>query len=223
MREDKLFTGEQAHVSTAEFHQNRERANHWEQGHQRPRMQMALSFVDIAIGKLQSRGDETPTLSDLGCGDGGMLAQIMTKYPWLDAWGYDFQESNVHAAQIERGLPVRGADVFNSAPLASNTFYDVSYSIQFGRIAIMTEVLEHLSNPQGVLANLSGLDHTRWLVASSPWGEHKDSHDACHAWAWDFEGYARLFRENGWWVIRHEIVDWSQVVLAFQSGYQYAN
>jgi len=51
-------------------------------------------------------------------------------------------------------------------------------------------------------------------VASSPYVETNLSHDACHAWAWDEEGYRNLFEQSGWSVARHETVPYFQVILA---------
>lgn len=210
--EDKLFNGKMSPVSTEVFHKFRDRANHWEQGHQRPRMEMALNFIGLAIDKFQL-GDAVPSLVDLGCGDGGLLEQVMIRYPQLrKVWGFDFQPSNVKAAQEERGLPVTHADVFNSAVFDRDTA--VHHGMYVADIVVMTEVLEHLESPQRVLRRISDFDATDYIIASSPWGEHRDSHDACHAWAWDQEGYEALFNEAGWRIVRHEVVDWSQVVWA---------
>jgi 2-polyprenyl-3-methyl-5-hydroxy-6-metoxy-1,4-benzoquinol methylase len=210
MREDKLFKGPVADVSTEEFHRERERADHWSQGHQRPRMEMALRFIRIAV---ESSPVTYPKLSDLGCGDGGMLAQVQAQFPEMECWGYDFQPSNVRAAVEERGLNVQEMDVFNTYPFSEHGDRK-SGIVRIGQIVVMTEVLEHLSNPHNALHRLHHQGKAEYIIASSPHGEHRDSHDACHAWAWDEEGYERIFRETGWSIARHEIVDWSQVILA---------
>ena len=94
MAEWKLFDGDQAHVSTAEFHAHRERAPHLEQSGHRDRLLTAASFVMTAVG-LGAR-----SASDLGCGDGGLLSLLAGR---VDAWGYDFQPSNA-AGWAEREI-----------------------------------------------------------------------------------------------------------------------
>ena len=81
-----------------EFHFERERVAHWEEGHQRPRMEKALQYVETALNQHELPSYDGPPLTsivDLGCGDGGMLQQIKLHFPEIEAWGYDFQPSNV--------------------------------------------------------------------------------------------------------------------------------
>jgi hypothetical protein len=89
----------------------------------------------------------------------------------------------------------------------------VDLKAMVGDIAVTTEVLEHLAHPHDVVTRIRTAG-ARFLVASSPWNEHPGSHDACHAWAWDAEGYAALLTQGGWHVQRHDIVGQFQVVLA---------
>lgn len=189
----KLFDGDTAHVSTAAFHHDRERAPHLEQPWQRPRMDKAAEFVRLAAARV------TPaSVSDLGCGDGGLLSLVQHE---VDAWGYDFQPSNV-AGWAERGVKADPYDVFGAD----------SERVQFGTITVVTEVLEHLTDPAAALLWIG--EHTRFLVASSPWIETADNHDPCHAWAFDPPGYAALITGAGFTVLLHEPVGAFQVVLA---------
>lgn len=70
------------HVSTAQFHADRSRATHLEDPHHRPRLDLAAEFIR------QAAAGGAATLSDLGCGDGGLLALIQHD---VTAWGYDFE------------------------------------------------------------------------------------------------------------------------------------
>jgi len=196
MTEWKLFHGLMPHVSTAEFHADRERAPHLEQPVHRPRLDMAAQLV----GEAAARSEAGPvTVSDLGCGDGGLLSLIQRDLD-VSAWGYDFQPSN-QAGWRERGVRAYPLDVFGVD----------RDRVQLGQIAVCTEVLEHLADPHGTVRWIGGT--SRFLVASSPWNETWVSHDACHAWAWDQDGYRALIEQGGFTLLRHETVGQFQVIL----------
>lgn len=202
MTEYKLFSGDTPHVSTSEFHQHRERAPHLEQAWHRGRLQQAAEFVQKAC----LYDGEACSVSDLGCGDGGLLSILQNLSCVVRAWGYDFQPSN-QAGWEERGITAYAVDVFNPT--------GEEYPIQFGRISVTTEVLEHLANPHEVLRGLATVSN--FLVASSPFNETNETHDECHAWAWDMEGYYNLLTNNGWTVQDHVQVDSFQVIWAVRS------
>jgi 2-polyprenyl-3-methyl-5-hydroxy-6-metoxy-1,4-benzoquinol methylase len=198
------------HVSTAAFHQHRERAPHLEQPVHRPRLEQALEFIAAAYVQLANEGQQQITLSDLGCGDGGLLQlahRTIAARDSLDvvfsAWGYDFQPSN-QAGWIERGVTAWAADVFGAD----------RDRVALGDISVTTEVLEHVADPHRAVRWIG--EHSRYLVASSPWNETPESHDECHAWAWDQDGYRALVEQGGFTVLRHETVGQFQVILAEQ-------
>lgn len=198
MTEHKLFAGDVPHVSTAEFHAYRARAPHLEQPFHRQRLVYAAYLVERAA-ELSGR---PVTVSDLGCGDGGLLA-LLAKLDAVDsAWGYDFAPANP-AGWVERGVKAELLDVFG----------DDRDQVRFGDVTVMTEVLEHLADPHAAV-RWAG-EHSRWLVCSSPWPETPDQHDECHAWAWDMPGYRALVEQGGWQVVRHQQVDgYFQAILA---------
>lgn len=210
MAEYRLFTGDIPHVSTPEFHQHRERAPHLEQPVHRPRLDMAYELVLDAVVRHHSSGaGHSAGVTDLGCGDGGLLSllnQHDDKYDRYDliAWGYDFQPSN-QAGWDERGVTAELRDAF--APGHPGVI--------LGDIAVMTEVLEHLAEPHGTVRWVGS--HCRYVVASSPWNETAESHDECHAWSWDHAGYRALIEQAGYQVIRHETVGQFQLILGERS------
>lgn len=191
MAEWKLFD-EYSHVSTAEFHEHRQRAPHLEQEAHKARLNKAAEFVQAAC----LYDGEACSVSDLGCGDGGLLSVVQNYSCVSRAWGYDFQPSNEQGWR-ERGVTAYQKDIFNSG------WYDA----EFGRIAVTTEVLEHLQFPHDTVQAIA--NQSNFLVASSPYDEHggPGGHDECHAWAWDYEGYAALINNNGWDVMEHVKVD----------------
>jgi hypothetical protein len=221
--EAKLFDGDRAPVSTFAFHQHRERAPHLEQGVHRSRLELAARLVREAAGRrLIERAavnilDGYVTVSDLGCGDGGLL-QLLKDDPSLEAWGYDFQPSNP-AGWAERGIEAYSRNVFDAG--AEMAGLPINPSALCGEIVIMTEVLEHLSRPHQVLAWLAHPNNGgrgRYLVCSSPWTETAESHDACHAWAWDQDGYRAMIESAGFDVLAHETTGMFQVVMAKVKG-----
>lgn len=198
--EYRLFPeGTVPHQSTFEFHSDRERAPHLEQGTHTGRLRLAAEMIQEAAHGVRQRGELIPTVSDLGCGDGGLLS-LLKDSPALISWGYDFAPANA-AGWAERGVQAQPFDVFGKDRA----------SVRLGSVAVATEVLEHLADPHGVVRWIG--ETSRFLVASSPWTENDISHDACHTWAWDMEGYRALVEQGGFTVVRHEQVGQFQVIL----------
>jgi Methyltransferase domain len=207
--EYRLFDGAIAYVSTYGYHEHRERAPHLEQAPHRGRLQRAANFVIDAVNRAAFAGPAEVTVSDLGCGDGGLLS-LVQDHPLIGrAVGYDWAPANA-AAWPERGVTGYRMDVLSPAARRYPAFNDPHPLA--ADIVVMTEVLEHLADPHGTLRWATG--RYRWLVCSSPRLESDRDHDASHAWAWDPAGYAALVDGAGWAVVRHELVDQFQVVLA---------
>jgi 2-polyprenyl-3-methyl-5-hydroxy-6-metoxy-1,4-benzoquinol methylase len=190
----KCFVDEVAHVSTFEFHEHRERAPHLEQPIHHGRLMMALDFA-----KRVHHPSYTQYV-DLGCGDGGLVSELRRHE--LDAYGVDFQPTNV-AGWHERNI--RGF-------CTAMNFVEEWHRVPHADVYIATEVLEHLTDPHDMLAKIRARGAK--LVCSSPWDETFESHDACHAWAWDMEGYAKLVTDAGFRVVAHEKTYRFQVILA---------
>lgn len=194
MTEWKLFDGDVPHVSTAEFHADRERAPHLEQEDHKGRLTVAARMIREAAGPLG-------TFSDLGCGDGGLLSLVQGSFHV--AWGYDFQPSNA-AGWHERGVDAAYLDVFGGD----------RDKVLLGSVVAMTEVLEHLADPHGTLEWLYAANSADTLVCSSPWNEGPQAHDPCHAWAWDYSGYEAMIVNAGWRIREHVMTGRFQVVRA---------
>lgn len=176
----------QDHVSTFEFHERRDRAPHLEQPDHRQRLKRAARLI---------RRLKPASVVDLGCGDGGLLSLIRD----IPSWGYDFAPANA-AGWAERDVQAEQRDVFNARDVP-----------RWGELAVLTEVLEHLADPHGVLEWVSY--HVTHVVASSPRRESATAYGDCHAWAWDEEGYRALFDPH--FIVTDQIgLDWSQIIVA---------
>lgn len=195
MTEWKLFEGDVAHVSTEAFHWDRERAPHWEQPIHRPRLEAALRLVVAAQDSVRVVDGSTRIIKvvDLGCGDGGLVAQLNSeRYAHrIAAVGYDFQPSN-RGGWEERGIEYCTFR-FN--------FVEHWELVVDADVYVMTECLEHLTDPHEAVRRVRAREAQ--LVCSSPWTEHAGSHDECHAWAWDLDGYESLIRDAGFEVREH--------------------
>src|SRR6266545_4157660 len=104
MSQWRLFDGDVAYVSTFAFHQHRERAPHLEQPAHRDRLLHAAELVLAA----QTLLGQPASVSDLGCGDGGLLSLVQDQV--ADAWGYDFTPANA-AGWVARGVKAQPLDV----------------------------------------------------------------------------------------------------------------
>lgn len=190
MAEWKLFDGDVAPFTDDEFYRDREAAHHMEQEGHRERLLAVLQYALVAREQL-----DCETFSDLGCGDGGLVQAAVSN--GLNIWGYDMQPENARYAQDVRGVDVR------------LTNFEKDEDIKYGDCSILSEVLEHVSDPHGLVRNLP----SRVIIASSPFGETDEAHYEFHNWAWDDEGYADLIRQGGYVIVRHEHAWLSQVIL----------
>lgn len=209
--EARCFDGDVAHVSTYAFHEHRERAPHLEQDIHQGRLYAAAELVQTAAafalhvrldfdGPLGSSLTRPTWVVDLGCGDGGLLTLLTGDN--LIALGYDFAPANV-AGWEERGVGrlTRQRDVVAE--------WD---RVAYADVYVLTEVLEHLTDPHGMLRRVRA--RGAQVVCSSPRFETYESHDACHAWAWDTEGYAALLYNAGFTLEAQRLVGPFQVCWA---------
>jgi len=173
-----------------EWYAGRDHAPHLEEQGHRGRLLATASFVAQAAFALDVR-----TVVDLGAGDGGLLSLLG---PGLLRWGYDLMPANLEAAK-QRGVDVRYGNVLED-------------DIEWGEIAVCTEMLEHLVDPHGFVKTV--FEHCRALVCSSPRDERLSYAYEYHTWAWDLEGYRDLLTQAGWRVQRQRCVDRFQVILA---------
>jgi 2-polyprenyl-3-methyl-5-hydroxy-6-metoxy-1,4-benzoquinol methylase len=183
--------------TTPDWYAGRDRAPHLEQDAHKARLHKAAEMVEQAAAEYRLR-----TVVDLGAGDGGLLSLLKrSTVPGLRFWGYDLQRTNTEAAAAERGVDVYYGDV-------------VAGHVEWGQIAVATEMLEHLVAPAEFVRRIA--EHSKVLIASSPAWETGDSHYEFHTWAFDYDGYRALLEQGGYDVIRHEDAAGFQVALGVQ-------
>lgn len=210
MSEWRLFPeGTVPEYTTPQWYAGRERAPHLEQGggHTERLVETAVQVHAAA------KGAGLHTVSDLGAGDGGLLS-ILDPALITASWGYDLQQTNVDGACNDRGVNVYLADVvagFELAELLGMQGMVVRSSpIEWGEIAVATEMLEHLIDPHAFVRTIA--EHSRVLIASSPWMERPGSAYEFHTWAWDPDGYRALLEQGGFEVVKQELRGGFQVL-----------
>jgi hypothetical protein len=181
---------------TAEWYSGRDHAPHAEQDIHKARM---LAVAEKAVAVMDNY--DLRSVVDLGAGDGGMLDLISKRalgffhdYVPPSAfkyWGYDLQANNVDYARAARKVDVMLRDFIDEP-------------IEWGDLAVITECLEHLQYPHQMVRRI--FENAKVVIASSPASETAESHDACHVWVWDMEGYRLMFEAAGFTVIDHEMV-----------------
>lgn len=196
MSEWQLFEpGTVPECTLPSWYETRERAPHVDQPAHRARLELAADMVRFAVDQYQVR-----SVVDLGCGDGGLLSLLSSCSFEHDVpmWGYDLQRSNVNPAVLEREVDARYGDV-------------VAGDVEWGELAITTEMLEHLLEPHEFVRRIA--QQSQVIVASSPFIETDQSHYEHHVWAWDVPGYRSLIEQAGYHVERHETTSMFQVIL----------
>lgn len=179
---------------TSEWYESREHAPHAEQAVHQPRMAAVAEAAVVMMDNYDLR-----SIVDLGAGDGGMLNLVKNRalaffHDYVPPaafkyWGYDLMATNVDYAKTHRNIDVMLRDFIDEP-------------IEWGDLTIITECLEHLQHPHQMVRRIR--EHTKVVIASSPAAETAESHDACHVWVWDMEGYRSMFEAEGFTIIDHK-------------------
>jgi 2-polyprenyl-3-methyl-5-hydroxy-6-metoxy-1,4-benzoquinol methylase len=196
----KLYPDEVPLVSTYEWHKDRDAAPHLEQIPHQARLNQTRKYIEMAEDQLGIK-----SVVDLGCGDGGLLSTLKNIYinslesnGAIKAWGYDFMPKNIDYAVNVRQVDARFGNFLEE-------------EVDYGDLAVCTEVIEHLAKPHEFLAKLS--TKVKYLVCSSPNDENDTYHYEGHCFAWDEEGYQNLLTNNGWKILDYTSMSPFQVYL----------
>jgi 2-polyprenyl-3-methyl-5-hydroxy-6-metoxy-1,4-benzoquinol methylase len=178
-------TFDKPHSHDAEWYKDREVADHINQGDHRPRLMQVKDYVIGLVGN-----DETITIADFGCGNGGLMREIQKELPNNKIWGYDLCPANIEDSH-QKG---------NTENIKYLDF--VNEDVEFPNVVIATEVLEHLVDPDAFIKRL--LDNgVEYIVASSPDYESPSYHAPFHLWVFNGDSYKEMFEQQGWKVLEH--------------------
>lgn len=128
------------------------------------------------------------SLTDLGAGDGSLLADLGFLPDTVRRWGYEIGQGDLEYAR-RMGRPVSSANIVVQLE-----------DLELGELVVATEFLEHLADPHQFVSRLADKGVQR-LVVSSPSKETGDWHNEIHAWAWDKPGYRVLLEDAGYRVV----------------------
>lgn len=196
--ETKLFTEPRYH--DAEFYRDIPMADHWNQPGHGERLRMTFTM----IAQVLLRNPDISAVADWGCGNGALLAELARFFPSRHFWGYDLLPANVAHAKQHYG--------FDTA-VAFKDFVEES-DAKAGQMTILTEVLEHLIDPHGLLRRLKAEQDCRWIVASSPAFETPENAYPFHNWCWDQRGYIELFSGTDWHIYGGQEFAGAQILVA---------
>ena len=183
----KLFEDGKPHSCDVEFYKHIEVADHINQVDGGHRFRLLKTRE-----QLQQLIKPEDTVCDFGCGNGGLIREIQKVLP-NKVWGYDLMPNNVADAHAKG----------NAENITCCDFVlDPDNTVEYPTIAICTEVLEHLENPDAFIKRL--LDNgVRLLLASSPFYETPTYHAPGHLWVFTEDSYKDMFTDAGWEVTLH--------------------
>jgi 2-polyprenyl-3-methyl-5-hydroxy-6-metoxy-1,4-benzoquinol methylase len=181
----KYFTEPKFH--DAEFYKDREAADHIHEPGQRVRLLKTLADIQWLF-------DCDPKLkgvTDLGCGNGGLLWELGKR--GITGKGYDLSPKAVEFAKEQYGVDASLLD-----------FTQETDAVEFGDVIVLTETIEHLVDPKGLLAKLK--NKSRWVVASVPAAENEKKHYEFHLWAWEPAAFVNMFIAMEYQPILHYVL-----------------
>lgn len=135
-------------------------------------------------------GDRAASAADLSCGNGAVLEEVPARRKYFGdfAPGYEFH------GPIEKTLTELPHDV---------------------DLFICSETLEHVDDPDAVLAGIRG--RARQLVLSTPVDAWDDA-NAEHYWAWSREDIEQMLTAAGWNLHVYTAVDFRPMGLPYCFG-----
>ena len=143
---------------------------------------------------------EGDRILDYGCGDGALLGMLHRR---VGSRGFDlhgFDPNTLGAELAVAALAANGVKATIHGSLAAIP------DAHFDRI-VCTEVIEHASNPEGLLLDIAGLLKPNGrLVVTTPIRLTEDPEDQNHVREWFPKEFAHIFDRRLWRLIAHEQV-----------------
>lgn len=186
------------------YHEFRESADHINQNFHRDR----LLFSKEMIFDLKNKFD-IKNVCDLGCGNGGLLKELDFK----DYIGFDITPANIQYGKNLYNLSnIFLFNFIDEIDIYQNKYDELKFKQNLLKkdLYIMTETLEHLEDPHGMLKKVSQL--CKYAHFSVPSNETIHNSYELHIWVWDTEGFSNMIKQN------YDILDHKEF-----SGTQYIN
>jgi 2-polyprenyl-3-methyl-5-hydroxy-6-metoxy-1,4-benzoquinol methylase len=193
----QLFEPGKPHSHDFEFYKEIPSADHINQvdGGHRFRLLKTLEHLKLIV-------DPNDTVCDFGCGNGGLIREIEKEIP-NQIWGYDLMPNNIADAVSKGSNNIKLCDFV----------VDPNKEVKYPDIAICTEVLEHLIDPDGFLIRLRE-NNVKAIIASSPNYETPIYHAPGHLWVFNGDTYKEMF-DNAGWEVKLFWKDFFQYIVAF--------
>lgn len=138
-------------------------------------------------------------VTDLGCGDGGLLEVITNTSLGIRLAGIDLSKANVDYAKEHRPYLNIIHEDFTSIDKISS------------EVITCCETLEHLDDPKKLLKALD----CKFLITSVPMNENARRNSPYHIWAWNEQEFQKTLKDCGFKILHTVRVNVrTQIVLA---------
>lgn len=171
----------------AAFYADREPADYLNQKQSALRLYLCAAHAAYML-----RFSNAVSVADFGCGSGGLLWCLARLVPHTTPlWGYDLCPANVLMAEKRlAAFPfIRAA---GPVPIRCLDFVHAD-DVGWPHILVMTEVLEHLPDPDAFLRRIPSGTQTLFTVPAEDYDGRR--HDWTHLWSWTEDSFTDMVRE----------------------------
>jgi hypothetical protein len=142
--------------------------------------------VKASADMIERYRNRISTAADLSCGDGALLNMI-SRHLTRAVLG-DLNDVPISAVV---GCQAQVLETIGAAMLP-----DSLTNLEPVDLYILSETLEHVDDPDGLLRRLT--EHAHYLFLSTPLNESADSGNLEHYWSWGQDDLHRMLEDSGW-------------------------
>jgi SAM-dependent methyltransferase len=169
----------------------------------KPSLGAVANLTNRAISTVRESAPHTPgaapTVVDLGCGDGELLAMLRAISDPCYPIGVDRDPAHREAWLHRKVLAIHA----NFLDLIERSI------LPRGDVYVLANTLEYIAEPGALLSVLARQPGARFLVAASPLDDAPRVYGQGRGtlWRWPLPEYARLVRSSGWPIVmEHRLV-----------------